>query len=50
MLNNGAAAMLVATAATLMRPKDQAEIGPPRQIFEDPQHERTKRFLSQILH
>ncbi|HET9878633.1 MAG TPA: amino acid ABC transporter ATP-binding protein [Candidatus Limnocylindria bacterium] len=26
------------------------EIGPPRQIFEDPQHQRTKRFLSQILH
>ncbi|MGH2401369.1 MAG: amino acid ABC transporter ATP-binding protein [Candidatus Limnocylindria bacterium] len=26
------------------------EEGPPRQIFEDPQHERTKRFLSQILH
>jgi general L-amino acid transport system ATP-binding protein len=26
------------------------EIGPPKQIFESPQHERTKRFLSQILH
>src|SRR5918992_4499375 len=26
------------------------EIGPPKQIFEAPQHERTKRFLSQILH
>jgi general L-amino acid transport system ATP-binding protein len=26
------------------------EQGPPRQIFEDPQEERTKRFLSQILH
>ena len=26
------------------------EAGPPRQIFEAPQHERTKRFLSQILH
>jgi general L-amino acid transport system ATP-binding protein len=26
------------------------EEGPPRQIFEDPQHGRTKRFLSQILH
>jgi general L-amino acid transport system ATP-binding protein len=26
------------------------EQGPPRQIFEDPQHERTRRFLSQILH
>jgi general L-amino acid transport system ATP-binding protein len=26
------------------------EIGPPAQIFEHPQHERTKRFLSQILH
>jgi general L-amino acid transport system ATP-binding protein len=26
------------------------EEGPPRQIFEEPQHERTKRFLSQILH
>jgi general L-amino acid transport system ATP-binding protein len=26
------------------------EQGPPRQIFEAPQHERTKRFLSQILH
>jgi general L-amino acid transport system ATP-binding protein len=26
------------------------EIGPPSQIFESPQHERTKRFLSQILH
>ena len=26
------------------------EEGPPRQIFEAPQHERTKRFLSQILH
>jgi general L-amino acid transport system ATP-binding protein len=26
------------------------EEGPPRQIFEDPQQERTKRFLSQILH
>jgi general L-amino acid transport system ATP-binding protein len=26
------------------------EQGPPQQIFEAPQHERTKRFLSQILH
>jgi len=26
------------------------EIGPPQQIFEAPQHERTKQFLSQILH
>jgi general L-amino acid transport system ATP-binding protein len=26
------------------------EIGPPAQIFESPQHERTRRFLSQILH
>jgi len=26
------------------------EEGPPRQIFEAPEHERTKRFLSQILH
>jgi len=26
------------------------EEGPPQQIFEDPQQERTKRFLSQILH
>jgi general L-amino acid transport system ATP-binding protein len=26
------------------------EEGPPRQIFEAPKHERTKRFLSQILH
>ena len=26
------------------------EIGPPSQIFEAPQHERTKQFLSQILH
>ena len=26
------------------------EAGPPSQIFGDPQHERTKRFLSQILH
>jgi general L-amino acid transport system ATP-binding protein len=26
------------------------EQGPPRQIFEAPEHERTKRFLSQILH
>jgi general L-amino acid transport system ATP-binding protein len=26
------------------------EQGPPAQIFEAPQHERTKRFLSQILH
>jgi general L-amino acid transport system ATP-binding protein len=26
------------------------EIGPPSQIFESPEHERTKRFLSQILH
>jgi general L-amino acid transport system ATP-binding protein len=26
------------------------EEGPPRQIFESPQQERTKRFLSQILH
>jgi len=25
------------------------EIGPPKQIFEDPQHDRTKLFLSQIL-
>ena len=32
---------------------DQGQIveeGPPRQIFEAPQHERTRRFLSQILH
>jgi general L-amino acid transport system ATP-binding protein len=26
------------------------EQGPPAQIFESPEHERTKRFLSQILH
>ena len=26
------------------------EQGPPAQIFDAPQHERTKRFLSQILH
>jgi general L-amino acid transport system ATP-binding protein len=26
------------------------EIGPPQQIFEAPEHERTKQFLSQILH
>jgi general L-amino acid transport system ATP-binding protein len=26
------------------------EQGPPSQIFDAPQHERTKRFLSQILH
>jgi general L-amino acid transport system ATP-binding protein len=26
------------------------EQGPPAQIFEAPQHERTRRFLSQILH
>jgi general L-amino acid transport system ATP-binding protein len=26
------------------------EIGPPRQIFEEPQQERTRQFLSQILH
>jgi general L-amino acid transport system ATP-binding protein len=26
------------------------EEGPPQQIFEAPQHDRTKRFLSQILH
>ena len=26
------------------------EIGPPAQIFEAPEHERTKQFLSQILH
>ena len=26
------------------------EVGPPQQIFDAPQHERTKRFLSQILH
>ncbi len=26
------------------------EEGPPQQIFESPQQERTKRFLSQILH
>jgi general L-amino acid transport system ATP-binding protein len=26
------------------------EEGPPSQIFEAPEHERTKRFLSQILH
>jgi general L-amino acid transport system ATP-binding protein len=26
------------------------EEGPPQQIFEAPRHERTKRFLSQILH
>ena len=26
------------------------EEGPPAQIFEAPQHERTRRFLSQILH
>ena len=32
---------------------DQGEIveeGPPSQIFEEPQHQRTKQFLSQILH
>jgi ABC-type polar amino acid transport system ATPase subunit len=26
------------------------EEGPPSQIFESPQQDRTKRFLSQILH
>jgi len=26
------------------------EQGPPSQIFEHPEHERTRRFLSQILH
>ena len=26
------------------------EIGPPKQIFEAPEHNRTKQFLSQILH
>jgi general L-amino acid transport system ATP-binding protein len=26
------------------------ELGPPSQIFDAPQHERTRRFLSQILH
>ncbi len=26
------------------------EEGPPKQIFEAPKHERTRRFLSQILH
>jgi len=26
------------------------EQGPPSQIFEQPEHERTRRFLSQILH
>jgi general L-amino acid transport system ATP-binding protein len=26
------------------------EVGPPKQIFEDPQEERTRQFLSQILH
>jgi ABC-type polar amino acid transport system ATPase subunit len=26
------------------------EEGPPQQIFEAPEHERTRRFLSQILH
>jgi len=26
------------------------EEGPPQQIFEAPIHERTKQFLSQILH
>jgi general L-amino acid transport system ATP-binding protein len=26
------------------------EVGPPKQIFEAPQHERTRQFLSQILH
>jgi general L-amino acid transport system ATP-binding protein len=26
------------------------EEGPPQQIFESPEHGRTKRFLSQILH
>jgi ABC-type polar amino acid transport system ATPase subunit len=26
------------------------EEGPPKQIFEAPEHERTRLFLSQILH
>ena len=26
------------------------EQGPPSRIFEAPEHERTKRFLAQILH
>ena len=26
------------------------ELGPPSQIFDAPQHDRTRRFLSQILH
>jgi ABC-type polar amino acid transport system ATPase subunit len=26
------------------------EEGPPRQVFDAPEHARTRRFLSQILH
>jgi ABC-type polar amino acid transport system ATPase subunit len=26
------------------------EVGPPEHFFENPEHERTKRFLNQILH
>jgi general L-amino acid transport system ATP-binding protein len=26
------------------------EEGPPKQMFDEPQHERTRKFLSQILH
>jgi aspartate/glutamate/glutamine transport system ATP-binding protein len=26
------------------------EVGTPEHFFEDPQNERTKRFLDQILH
>jgi ABC-type polar amino acid transport system ATPase subunit len=26
------------------------EVGPPEHFFENPEHERTKRFLNQIIH
>jgi general L-amino acid transport system ATP-binding protein len=40
----------VATRMVLMDAGQIIEVNEPAQFFTSPQHERTKAFLSQILH
>jgi general L-amino acid transport system ATP-binding protein len=42
-------ARAVADRVVFMSDGEIVEVGPPEQIFEDPQEERTKQFISQIL-
>jgi general L-amino acid transport system ATP-binding protein len=38
----------VASRVVLMAEGEVVEIAPPEQFFSNPQHERTRQFLSQI--